>query len=115
MYISMPRGDYRNFKFKPRNKDGTDADVNFDEIYITFKISRNITEMLFQKRLSNGDITTDEEGYYHFSILPEDTEELSFKTYYFDIELYKEEPLLKQTIVGKLELTDEITHKENEV
>ncbi len=115
MKITMPRGDYRPIRFKVKNKDGTECNIEFDEIYITFKESYHAKEALFQKRLSNKDITKDEEGYYHFAILPKNTENLRYTSYYFDIEMYKKEPLLKQTQIGTLEITQEVTFAENEV
>lgn len=115
MQITMPRGDYRPVRFKLRNKDGTDLNIDVDEIYITFKKSNYAKDVLFQKKLSSGEITKEEDGYYHFGIMPQDTEELDYNEYYFDIEIYNENPLIKQTRLGKLILTEETTHKENEV
>lgn len=114
MYIEMPRGDYRPFCFLLKNKDGTELNLDVDEIYITFKKDTfNLSKILFQKTLSNGDIVKDANG-YHFAIMPEDTEELQYKEYVFDIEICNENPFIKQTIVGKLKLTDEVTHKKDE-
>lgn len=109
--INMPRGDYRPITINIKNLSVTEL----DEIYITCKKNSKVKDFLFQKKLSNGTITKDEEGYYHFGIMPEDTEELNYGDYYFDIEVYNENPLIKQTIVGTLKLTDEITFAENEV
>lgn len=50
-----------------------------------------------------------------FGIMPEDTEKLAYTDYVFDIEICNREPLLKQTILGTLKLTNEVTHVENEV
>lgn len=115
MTISMPRGDYRPIKFKIKNRDSTDFDIDVDEIYITFKSNYVTKEILFQKRLSNKDIVKKEDGFYHFGILPEDTESLRYDEYYFDIEIYNKNPLIKQTTLGKLIITQEVTHVENEV
>ena len=115
MKIEMPKGDYRPVKFKIKNKDGSDFNIDVSEIFITFKRSFSTKDMLFQKRLSNNDITKKEDGYYHFGIMPEDTQDLAVGKYVFDIEIYNEEPLIKQTILGDLCLTSEVTHVENEV
>lgn len=115
MRITMPRGDCKPIRFEVKNKDGTECDIVFDEIYVTFKTDTQTSEMAFQKRLSNGDITKDKDGYYYFTILPEDTDGLDYSEYSFDIQLYKEKPLIKQTILGTLELTEEVTFAENEV
>lgn len=114
MYIEMPRGDYRPLYFPLKKKDGTILEIDVDEIYISCKKkTNNVSKLLFQKRLSKVDITKDNKG-YHFAIMPEDTEELDYGDYVFDIEVYNESPLIKQTIVGKLNLTDEVTHKKDE-
>ena len=113
MKIKMPRGDYRPVKFKINNLKIEPGSL--DEIYITCKKNTKLTEYLFQKRLSRGEITLDEENVFHFGIMPEDTEELEYKEYAIDIEIYNENPLIKQTIVGTLDLTNEVTFAENEV
>ncbi|MGI6361776.1 MAG: hypothetical protein ACOX05_05740 [Bacillota bacterium] len=69
---------------------------------------------MFQKRLSRNEITKDEEGRYHFVILPEETDSLHFGKYYFDIQLYRANPTYKQTVLGELEILPEITFAENE-
>lgn len=115
MTITMPRGDYRPIKFKIKNKDKTDFNLDIDEIYVTFKEGYYTKNILFQKRLSSKDIIKDKDGYYHFGILPEDTEKLDYGEYYFDIEICNQKPKIKQTQLGKLVITQEITHKENEV
>ena len=114
MQIKMPRGDYRKVKFQIKDKSGELANIDFKEIYITFKESTSTKEMLFQKRLSKGDIVKNDDGYYHFEILPEETDNLDYAPYYFDIELYNDDPLIKQTVTGQLILTEEITFASNE-
>ena len=113
--ISIPRGDYRAIKFKIKNEDDTDIDFDIDEIYITFKENHYTKEILFQKKLSTKDIVKEDDGYYHFAIKPEDTEKLNYDEYYFDIGICNENPKIKQTVLGKLKITEEVTHKENEV
>lgn len=52
MEIIMPRGDYRPVKFKVSNKNETDFELKFDEIYFTVKTNAYTKTMLFQKKLS---------------------------------------------------------------
>ena len=115
MKIEMPRGDYRPVKFKIKNRDGTDFLLDVDEIFFTCKEGTYTKGFLFQKRLSRNEIKRTEDGYYHFEILPENTDNLTYQDYYFDIEIYNKAPLIKQTKTGTLTLTKEITHVENEV
>ena len=109
--IEMVRGDYQKVKFKI--KDGNL--LEFDEIYITFKKNCYTSKMIFQKRLSSSEIVKDEEGNYHFEILPSETEKLDYGEYAFDIELCKESnPKIKKTFIGKLEIMKEVTFACNE-
>ena len=108
--ITMPRGDIRKVKFDV--KDNTGAERNdFTEIYLTVKNNSVQEEALFQKKLSDGSIVYSE-GYYHTQIECEDTDGLSYGNYKFDIELLGEN--LKETFVGILSLTEEVTFIGNE-
>lgn len=113
MEITMPRGDLRNVKFNITDSSGEIVTTIFDEIYITFKENYIDEKVIFQKKLSDGTITKDEESYYHFKIEPEDTNKLKYKEYVFDIELIIENSV-KQTTLGKLMITDEVTFATNE-
>ncbi len=115
MVIEMPKGNYKPCKFKIKNKDKSDFNENVSEIYISCKKNTSDTSnLLFQKRLSRGEITKDNENYYHFAINPEDTENLPYEQYVLDILIYNESPLIKQTILGSLKITDIVTHKKDE-
>lgn len=113
MIINMPRGDLRKIKFSINDNQGNILDTNFDEIYISFKKNYIDENVLFQKRLTDGSITKDEENYYHFSIDPQDTDNLRFGDYVFDIEIVKDGSI-KQTTIGTLNLTSEVTFYKNE-
>ncbi len=108
--ITMPRGDIRHVKF--RVKSGENYRTDMLEIYISFKASTKTEKCLVQKSLSDGTITLGEDGYYHFTIEPEDTNDLKYGTYPFDFELVGAG--YKQTTVGRLVLTEEVTFASNE-
>ena len=110
LQISMPRGDMRAERFTLKLHDSPYLDL--DEIYFTVKKTVNNKTPLFQKRLSNGTIEVDGDS-FRFIILPEDTDNLEYGHYVFDIELVKEGSI-KQTFVGSLDLTSEVTFAENE-
>lgn len=119
MEIKMPRGDLRNVKFSITDSAGVIVTTSFDEIYITFKENTTDEKVLFQKKLTDDTITKDQDSFYHFAIKPEDTNKLKYREYVFDIELYIEDAetgttLVKQTTLGKLILTDEVTFIANE-
>lgn len=106
--IEMPRGDFRQRKFSI----SSEVIPQIEEIYITLKKSPRDTEYLFQKTLTGGDIDYDD-GYYYFSIFPDDTKSLKMeKEYLYDIEL--EGQNLRYTTLGILRLTTEITTNEGE-
>ena len=115
MGITMPRGDIRPVRFSIRSPDGGENNTvsDFDEIYFTVKQNFRMKTFLFQKRLTTNEIALQEDGSFKFTIQPQDTDNLMFGTYYFDIEVVKEEEI-KQTFVGNLILTEEATYSENE-
>ena len=112
MNISMPRGDIRHIKFSITTVSG-DNPPNFNEIYFTVKKGFNNADALFQKKLSNGGIIKGDDGCYHFTIVPEDTNDLKYGDYVFDIELCYQDQI-KQTTVGTLRITNEVTFAGNE-
>lgn len=112
MQISMPRGDIRNIRFSVKN--GDEFYTDFDEIYFSVKKSVQNSKLLIQKKYTDGDIMLDETtGYFSFKIMPEDTDSLDYGKYAFDIEVVKGN-MIKQTSVGTLELTSEVTFSSNE-
>ncbi len=111
VYISMPRGDLHSVVFPIIDEYGNIADVEITEIYFTVKNAYNLSTVLFQKKLSTGQIQLTSAG-YRLNINPEDTNSLSFGVYAFDVELVG--PGLKQTTIGQLTLTPEATWAENE-
>ena len=113
MEITMPRGDIRPVRFLIKGENGDPASVLFTEIYVTFKKSFIDKTYLFQKRLSDGTVLQLDVGDYEFIIMPEDTDGLKITDYVFDIEVLYEDQI-KQTFVGKLILTNEVTFAENE-
>jgi len=113
MNITMPRGDIRPVSFTINDANGTPSDISFDEIYFTVKRSFTDKRFLFQKKLSTGEIEQTNTGEYSLIIEPEDTNNLYFGEYAFDIEVVNTD--VKQTFVGELILTEEATHAANEV
>lgn len=111
--ISMPRGDLYPVYFSVVDLLDRSVNIEFDDIYFTLKDWYRNQEAIFQKRLSTGEIVDEGHGHFHFMILPEDTENLSFGIYTFDIELVKVGSI-KDTTTGRLELTEESTWRSNE-
>ena len=114
MRISMPRGDIYPVRFQIYETETEITHIDFTQIYMTCKKCAKDVTPLFQKSLSSGTIVKIDDGDYQFRIEPEDTNNLQFGEYVFDIELIYENEI-KQTIRGTLRLDEEVTHAINEV
>lgn len=112
MKITMPRGDIRNIKFTISDSTGI-IDTPFDEVYFTCKRGWTQQNYIFQKKLSDGTIVFDTQGYYHLVIESIDTSGLTYGEYVFDIQVVNGTSL-KQTSVGTLKITEEVTFLNNE-
>lgn len=113
--IELIQGDTSPIiKFKRKNSDGTIITTRPMKMWITFKESCNCVESLFQKTLDNG-ITFDGE-YYKFQIESDDTSNLAYGTYGFDIAIINEAGE-KKTLSnnGELKIVKHYTMKSNEV
>ena len=119
--ISFARGDTWPLKISVKYKSTSDyVDFDFDDVYFTVKKNFTDTSYKFQKRLSDGSITADQEqiGCFHVKIMPEDTDGLAFGQYVYDVEVVKKDGDkigIKKTLSGNLYLTSESTHASNEV
>lgn len=110
MKIIMHRGDQFPVSFKIKNKhDGTYI-TEVDKIFITFrKNPSKSSPVLFQRTIE--DIEFDSEtNKFKFYILKEDTKDLEYGEYGFDIEITIGE--LIKTKTGTLTITDEYTMEE---
>ena len=112
MNIKMPRGDIKTISFSIYSGGATSTET-FDDIYFTVKRNENDRHPVIQKRLSRKEIVHQGNSYF-ITIMPEDTDCLEFGSYLFDIEIVKM-PKIKQTFVGVLTLTKEVTDARNEV
>ena len=108
--ITMPRGDMRSVSFSVA-MEGSPT-VDFDEIYFTVKKNTKTDDIIFQKKLSDNTIILDNNKFI-FTIEPEDTDGQKYGTYACDIELVKT-GAIKQTSIGELILTEEVTFASNE-
>ena len=111
--IEFVRGDSYERGFIIRDKGtGSTVETTWDDVYFTVKKKYLDRDFKFQKRLSDGGIVYDGDGHFTLSILPEDTNDLSFGDYDCDIELKK--GTYTRTFYGHLHLTPEVTHQNNE-
>lgn len=113
--IVIVQGDTSpTYKFQRKYEDKTVITTLPKKMWITFKRSCSCDECLFQKTLENG--ITFENNYYKFRLEPEDTCDLNYGIYGFDIAIINENGD-KKTLLndGKLEIVKHHTKKCNEV
>lgn len=113
MKISFPRGDLFCFPFGVYI-DGANTQTAMDKVWFTVKKHFRDKTVIIQKTLENGGIIDAGGGAYVIRIRPEDTEALEFGLYDFDIQAEKGDTI-KQTFMGQMELTPEVTHKGDEI
>lgn len=114
MDFEFPRGDTFLFKFRLKDKNGEEIVLGVgDKLYFTVKKSSKSTDRAIQKITPSG-IVYEEDGYYHITIDSNDTAELDYGTYQYDIELKTATGVVKTLILGSITLTDEITFKGDE-
>ena len=114
MDFNLTRGDTHAFKFQRKSQDGAVLSDTPANIWFTVKASANSSIVIIQKRLSNGSIIHDGE-YYHFTLLPADTDMLEIgHTYRYDIEV-KTAAGIRTIAKGCLAITEEVTHAADEV
>lgn len=80
--IGINRGTSIRLKAQRLDANGNPILVKAEEIYFIVKKKWTDSAALITKDLSN--MTFDEEGYYHFTIAPEDTESLAYGQYVWD-------------------------------
>lgn len=115
MDLEFPRGDTKKFKFKLQDKQEQPLNLtSTDKLYLTAKKDSNSNTVLFQKTIGNG-IQLEEDGYYHVTINPDDTNQLPYGSYGYDIQIKTADGKTKTLIVATITLTDEYTHKGDEV
>ena len=115
MDLEFTRGDTKAFKFKLQDKNKQPLNLTgSDNLYMTVKKDINSNKIIFQKRTGNG-IELKDDGYYHVTINPDDTNDLPYGQYGYDIELKTGTGIVKTLVVGTITLTEEYTFKGDEI
>lgn len=108
----MTRGDSATFHFHREDADGKVITTEATKIFFTVKSNAEDEGFVIQKTI--GDFVFDEDSEYHFTINPDDTNELTYGDYIYDLEVIREDGS-KQTISkGTFTLTWESTWASNE-
>lgn len=108
--MELTRGDTGQYKFKRLDAEGHAITNTPDSLDFTVKNSFSDSDIVFQKKLT--DMTMDEDGTWHFTIAPADTEKLPVGNYVFDIEV-KQDNYVQTIAKGTLKLTSEATWYNN--
>lgn len=114
MNVEIARGDQIPLNFKIKNNSGVYLKPSdLTEITMTCRLKPNKkSQILFQKKLSNNTITYDEqEEKFVIPLLSEDTINLDYRDYGFDIEIIVGE--LIDSHIGKLTVTEKYTYPES--
>lgn len=108
--LSQIRGDTVSYKFQRKNDAGV-ITTRPEELFFTVKEAATQEKFVFQKRLD--DMTLDEDGTYHFTVEPANTNGLQYGDYVFDIEVI--DSGVKSTVAfGVYTILPEVTWVENE-
>ena len=106
------RGDNKTFTFQRKDADGEVITEKPNKIYLTVKQNEYQKQALIQKTFDDG-IRFEEDTYY-VDFVPEDTDDLSFGEYVYDIEIINGD-IVKTIKKDTFIIESEVTHKENEV
>lgn len=115
--IEIVQGDSSPvFKFQRKESNDSVIKTLPKKMWITFKTDTKTEKALFQKSLGNGIEFSEVDNYYRFSLQPEDTANICYGTYGFDIAIIDENDN-KITLLnnGILRIVSHYTKKCNEV
>ena len=106
--IAMIRGDTETIKVSCKDAKGVDVPFkDGDTLYFTVKSSVDTEEVKMQKV-----ITEFPDGVAYINILPDDTKSMSFRSYYYDIQLTRADGTVKTIIPpSKFTIKGEVTYE----
>lgn len=113
MDIELIRGDTFMFKFQRKNLSNDVIKTKSQKMWFTVKKNYKTTEKLIEKTLKDNTIIFDKDSYYHIRLNHEDTTNLKYKDYVYDIQV--ENDGYVQTIgMGTITITNEVTFEGGE-
>ena len=111
--LYMNRGDTFDFKF-----DVEGANVDLSAAFFSCKEDPNREEYIFRKSLGDGIVktATSPEGTrtYSVTVYPEDTYDVEYKTYFYDLEIAFSATQIYTPYKGMLRIDWDITREEEE-
>ena len=112
MIIKQIRGDTKQYNFTRLNSEGAAITTTPDAMYFTVKTSFDVQTPVFQKTLNNMEMDAD--GTWRFTVEASDTNNLSYGTYVYDVEVI-DDGAVTTISRGKFILEGESTWAVNEV
>lgn len=114
--MKFTRRDTFKFMFKRIDANGEVIPVIADEMWFTVKEDYNTTNIKIQKKLSNNEITFDDNDYsYHITIQSADTASFVYdREYVYDVQV-QQDYVIKTIIKGTLVVTPEVTFEGVEI
>ena len=85
--IHLVRGDTIGLKFQRKDTNDEVITEITQQMWFTVKINTTMEDYEIQKTLGNGITFTEEDSYYHILINSNDTEDLKYMEYHFDIQV----------------------------
>lgn len=110
--FGFPRGDTCPITFEITDVNKNPLNMSDVEIYFTVKKSYRTSDIIFQKKLSKGEILV-KDTIGSLIIEHKDTAELNYGNYVYDIQ-FKSGTYVKTLVLGTITLTNESTHLVNE-
>lgn len=105
--LSFTRGDTKRYKFKRRDTHNNVIEVEPQSLFFTVvKDPKTDPTVLIQKSIDDFEFT--EDFFWHFRIESEDTADLPYGKYFYDIEVTQDN-VTTSIVKGWLELTYEAT------
>ena len=112
---TMLKGYTRYFKFKRKNHNGEVINELPKEMYFVIKKNDKENEELIKKTLNQGITFNAEDNYYYIELKPSDTEVLDYKTYFWYIDVIKNEDEKLRIGNGDIKMNSRKTSSKNEV
>lgn len=113
--LTLIRGDTYNLTFSLFGAEEKPIILSSqDKCYFTVKKDFIHEDYIFQKRYGEGITYNEQTGLYEIKIKQDDTCDLNFGSYKFDIKVKLGDEIVKTILRGALVLTNNATHRCNE-
>lgn len=113
--LKIVRGDTGLYKLNLKDQNGASIILSdAGQIYFTVKENLEMSTCLINKKIGDGIVLGDDNA-YHITLNGEDTNDLKFKSYYYDIQVMTDAHTRKTVKRGHFIVEYEVTCKNCEV